>query len=290
MDIVCLNGEFVAQDQARISAADAGFLLGDGAFETVRVECGVPLFLESHLARLGRAARALGIPFALSIEGIAELCEAVIDANERGDGRLRITLSRGPVRTPPTDEREGEPTLLITFGPGDPSVEEQRARGWRVLLAPFPRNHASPLCAIKSTCYSESLLARRYARGRGFDEALFLNTAGRVAECAMANILAVRGDSIATPPVADGALPGTVRARILQSAHSIGMHAEERALSVEDLLASDAAIACNSMVEAMPIRQLGERALGTPAGAEACAAIQGMLRAQARAAIARSRA
>ncbi|MBI5154561.1 aminotransferase class IV [Candidatus Poribacteria bacterium] len=261
MNTVCLNGEFHDFDGARIPASDAGFLLGDGLFETMRAEEGHVLHADEHFARLARGARVLEIPYRVRTEDLLALCQQVLDANHLQQARVRLTLTRGPVRGLPAAADEGEPVLLITATRLDNTLERDRREGWRAMLAPFPRNHRSPLASIKATSYLEPLLGRRYAARHGFHEALFLNTDGRLAEGAMTNLFLVRGGTVMTPPVAEGALPGIMRQLTIRACETAGIPFEESRLSAEDLVGSDEAFVTNAIIELMPLVQFGERGL-----------------------------
>lgn len=262
MDIVCLNGEFFPMDEARVPATDAGLLLGDGVFETIRVEGGQLLHHREHFARLARGVRVLEIPFVVQTEDLLALCHQAVDANGHRDARLRITVTRGPLRNLPITPSEGEPTLVITATALDPRHEETREAGWRAVVAPHPRNHRSPLATVKATSYLDSLLARRYALRLGFDEALMLNTDGLVAEAAMANVFLVRGGAVLTPPLADGALPGIMRGRTIEIAAKLGTECAEASLTVEDIVTADEVFFTNALIQIMPVVQVGEREIG----------------------------
>ena len=262
MDVVCLNGEFRTLEQATLSATDAGFLLGEGVFETIRAEQGHLLFFAEHIARLARGLRVLEIGHAADAEALRALCEQVLDANDFEEARVRLTVTRGPVRGLPIVATEGEPTVMITASPLDPAQERQRSTGWRMVPAPFPKNHRSPLASIKCTSYAEPLLARRQARALGFDEALMLNIDGAVAEASMANVFAVAGGTLVTPPVADGALPGIARAQVMQVAARHEVPVVERSMRLEDLLSAEEVFVTNAIVLMMPIVLVGERTIG----------------------------
>jgi branched-subunit amino acid aminotransferase/4-amino-4-deoxychorismate lyase len=262
VSIVCLNGEFLAPESARIAATDAGFLLGDGAFETIRVEEGQLLFHREHFARLDRALRVLEIPTHHGPEELLAMCQQVIDANELNLARLRVTVSRGPVRGLPAAGGEGEATLFIAATPMDPGIRARREQGIRAVLSNIARNHRSPLASIKSLSYAESLLARREAVRLGFDEALLLNTDGRLAEAAMANVFVVREGIVQTPPVREGALPGIIRGALLRHAGDCGLRLEEAPLHLSDLVAADEVAVTNTMLLVMPVVAVGERLVG----------------------------
>lgn len=262
MDVVCLNGEFRSLEQATLPATDAGFLLGEGVFETIRAEQGHPLWFAEHIARLTRGLRVLSIAYAPDAEALRALCEQVLDTNAIEEARVRLTITRGPIRGLPIAATEGEPTVMIAASRLDPAQERQRATGWRVVPAGFPKNHRSPLASIKCTSYAESLLARRQARAQGFDEAVMLNTDGMVAEASMANIFVLSGNQLHTPPVADGALPGVARAQVMRVAEGHGLAVAERSLRLEDLLAAEEVFLTNAIILMMPVVLVGERTIG----------------------------
>jgi branched-subunit amino acid aminotransferase/4-amino-4-deoxychorismate lyase len=262
-EIVCLNGEFLPLEQARLYATDSAVLWGHSTFSTLRAERGHLLFPEPHFERLYRGVSALGIPLTPDPQGLQQLCEIVLDANQlhTTTARVRITLSRGPVRQfmVPT---EGEPTVLITASPMHDCSAADWERGWRVVQAPYPLNEHSPLRSIKSGNYSEYLLAREYARHREADEALLVNTRGRLAECAMANLFWFREGILCTPHLSTGALPGVMRSTILSLWKKAGREALEVETTPEELAHVEEIFCTNSALLMMPITRVGERFVG----------------------------
>ncbi|MCL5046070.1 MAG: aminotransferase class IV [Actinobacteria bacterium] len=124
-ELVYVNGSFLSRDEARVSAADRGFLYGDGLFETMRVGAGRPLHLDEHLERLASGAAFLGIPCPPSGD-LREAVDATIAANEVEEGSLRLTLTRGEGTGP--DPVSGiKPTLVVTAKRGIPYREVSRA-------------------------------------------------------------------------------------------------------------------------------------------------------------------
>jgi branched-chain amino acid aminotransferase len=234
---VWLNGRLIAADSARIDPADRGFTLGDGLFETIRVAAGRAPHLRRHLARLADGARLLAMPPPPGEPEIDAAVLAVLAADGIADGQLRITLTRGPAPRGVLPPAEPAPTLLITAGPALPP---QPAR--IVLATATRRNEHSPLCRIKSLNYLDNIIARQEAAGRGADDALLLNTAGRIAESTMSNLFLLLDGELVTPPVRDGALPGIARGLLLDRAG-----AAERAISVEDLGRAEALLLSNSL-------------------------------------------
>lgn len=233
--MVWLDGGLTAAEAARIAPSDRGFTLGDGLFETLAVQGGEIARLPAHLARLAAGAQVLGMPVpSFDLTGITA---ALLQANGLSDAVLRLTLTRGTGPRGVLPPAQPSPTLLVTAAPMAPPAGAARL----VVATVTRRNEHSPLSRIKSLNYLDNILARQEAQARGADEALILNTQGRVAECTIANVFLVRDGALLTPPIGEGALPGVMRAEIL--AHG----ATERPITVDDLAAASEVFLTSSL-------------------------------------------
>jgi len=251
-EVVWLDGRLTTEPT--LSTADRGFTLADGVFETIRYQGGAALWLPDHLARLHAGASRLGIPLALGDNMIAQGIEDLIAARRLTEAALRLTLTRGPAAQrglwPPGEPVQ--PTILATAAPlRTPSpVRVTVSRSTR-------RNEHSPLSRMKSLNYGDNLIARREAAERGFDDALLLNTSGALACASVANVFVRLDGRWRTPSLADGALPGLARARLLAL-----LPAEEVRVGSDELARVEAAFLANSLgltpVTAVENRRLSE--------------------------------
>lgn len=246
-----LNGELMPSESARIAPDDRGFTLGDGVFETIAVRKAAPRRLPAHLARLRDGAAVLGIPVPYADEKIAALIAEVIGANEITVGALRVTLSRGPGARGITPPEAPTPTFMITTGAA-PSQDPMTL----MVAQTTRRNEQSPLARVKNLGYLDNILARREAVAAGADDAVLLNTAGRVAETSIANIFCLIGGGLVTPPIKEGALPGVMRAEVIRLAR-----AEERPVEVHELEQSSEVFVSNAL-GIRPVVQVNGRAVG----------------------------
>ena len=236
--LIHLNGALVSAAEARVDPADRGLTLGDGLFETIRARGGRPLRLAAHCARLRAGAEVLDLPVPVSDEALGRALEETLKANAVTDGVLRLTLTRGPGPRGLLPPPQPRPTLLITAAAEASSPSPIRA----VIATTTRRNEHSPLSRCKCINYLDNILARLEAAKRGADDALLLNTAGRLAGTTMANLFLVIDGVVVTPPVADGALPGVIRAEVVKAAG-----AEERSLKPEDLARASEAFVTNCL-------------------------------------------
>jgi branched-chain amino acid aminotransferase len=231
-----LNGALCASAEARIDPADRGLTLGDGLFETICVAAERPMHLTRHLTRLRDGARLLAIPVPYDDATLAAAIHAVVAANRLADAAVRLTLTRGPAPRGVLPPDSPTPTVLITAGPL-PAAGPVRL----VVSTVTRRNESSPLSRIKSLNYLDSVLARLEAARRGADDALLLNSRGAIAEATTANLFLRSGGRLVTPPVTDGALPGVMRAMLIERCG-----AEERTLFPADVRAADITFLSNS--------------------------------------------
>ena len=209
-EIIWLNGALLPAARAGISTADRGFTLGDGLFETLRLHGGAALDVPAHFARLAAGAALLRLPLPFDATEMATMLARTAAANGLQEGGLRLTLTRGPGPRGLLPPELPTPTMLITAFP----VAEPRPVS-AIIARGITRDAASPLCRIKSLNYLPNILARLEAQERKADEAIMLNHAGMVAGASIGNVLVRVGGLWLTPPLADGALPGIRRARLL---------------------------------------------------------------------------
>jgi branched-chain amino acid aminotransferase len=206
---IWVNGHVSAEEEARVSPFDHALLTGDGVFETLKVEGGAPFAVRRHLERLARSADGLALD-APPPQTVRDALTAVIEANGLDEGVARITLTGGPAPLG-SDRGSAGPTLIVACGP---------PRGWgpaaAVAVAPWPRNERSALAGLKTVSYAENVIALRFARENGAEEAIFGNLEGRLCEGTGTNIFVSAGGRLLTPPLASGCLAGVTRDLLLE--------------------------------------------------------------------------
>lgn len=103
---VYVDGDLVPRDEARVSVFDAGFVLGDGVWEGVRLHKGRLVFLGEHLDRLFDGARAIALDIGRSRAEVTDALHATLAANGMTDGvHVRLMVTRGLKKTPNQDPR-----------------------------------------------------------------------------------------------------------------------------------------------------------------------------------------
>jgi branched-chain amino acid aminotransferase len=205
-----MNGSMLSvAGAAALSVVDHGFTVGDGVFEAIKVVDGVPFALTRHLDRLGRSARALGLP-AVDHQEVRSGIKAVLAAEPMPLGRVRVTYTAGPAPLG-SGRGGGTPTLVVVAAPMGvwPATTA-------ILTVPWSRNERGALAGLKTTSYAENVVALAAATEQGATEAIFANTVGDLCEGTGSNIFYVVGGELRTPTLASGCLAGVTRALVLE--------------------------------------------------------------------------
>ena len=252
------DGTIVPGTQASLDHTDRGLTLGDGLFDTALALGGRVAFEEAHIARLVAGAETLGIP--AEADRIRAAMRALAgQGNDKGRGdddrlAIRTTLTHGSGPRGLKPPEDPHPTLFATAAPSAKGAAFARLRLWPTGIA---RNDTTPAARLKTLGYLDAVLAAREAAASGFDEALFCNTGGRVACAGTGNLFALFGDTLITPPLADGVLPGIVRAEVLGLAGACGLRPEEGSLSLPAFLRAEAVFVTNSLRLLAPVTAIG---------------------------------
>lgn len=249
---VALNGEIVAADAARIDPTDRGLALGDGLFETMCLRKGKVRRLDAHLGRLRMSAAALGIPLAYDDAALEAQIAAVVAAKGLTEAVVKMTLTRGPGARGIALPARPTPTLLIATAEAPPEPPPARV----IIATVTRRNELSPLSRFKTLNYLDSVLARDEAMQAGADDALLLNTQGRVAESTTANVFLLINGGLVTPPVVEGALPGVARADTIRLTR-----AEEKPITLATLAAATEVFLTNAL-GVRPVVMIGDKPVG----------------------------
>jgi branched-chain amino acid aminotransferase len=260
---VWIDGEIVDGSEARIPVTDHGLLYGDGIFEGMRVYGGRVFRLDAHMARFETGARAIALELPGGVSAVREIVLETVRAHAAGEAYIRLIATRGEGALGVDPTACPRPRLICLVDRVRIYPPEKLVAGIDLVTASVRRPPADVLDPrVKSLNYLNNVMAKLEARQRGADEALLLNAQGMVAETSVANIFAVRGAALLTPPATDGALEGITRATVLDLAADLGIPAREQTLGRYDLFAAEEALLTGSGAGIVPVRSLDGRSLG----------------------------
>jgi branched-chain amino acid aminotransferase len=256
------NGRIGAPGEARVSPLDRGVLYGDGLFETMRAYDGRVFRLEAHLERLAVSAPMVRLPLPWTAAELGAAVRELLAASGLANAYLRLTVLRGEGAPGPAPGKCPAPHYFAMARPLRPYPARCYAEGATAIVASTRQNEGSPVARVKSTSFLNHVLAIGEARDAGADEALLLNNRDELAEGAASNLFLVRGETLLTPPLECGCLPGITRAVLLERAPALGLTALLQPFTLPDLLAADEAFLTNSLMEVMPLVRVGPHMIG----------------------------
>ena len=245
------NDGVVPLGEARLSPGQAGLLMGWGVFTTLRLYRGIPFAFDRHWARISRDAARLSVPLGRNEAETRRAVMELAEANHRQDGTARLLFVRNQAgmwsesgQCPPTD------LLILT----------REVTAWpaahRLELGPRAVVSQGPFAGIKGLSWVVPSVLYEQAHLRGLDDALLLNERGDLAECTSANFFAVRGETVLTPPLSSGCLPGITREILLEIGPRNGIAFKEVDLTVADLASFDEVFISSTTREGAPVASI----------------------------------
>ncbi|MEO5608173.1 MAG: aminotransferase class IV [Ornithinibacter sp.] len=254
---VWVDGKTVVANEPAVSAVDHGVTVGDGAFETAKVDGGTPFAVTRHLRRLDATMRGLGLPRP-DHDRVREGIDAVLSGEPIDFGRLRWTITGGwgPLGS---DRLASDPTYIVTAVP-----HERPAAHGRVVTVPWVRNERSATAGLKTTSYAENVVALAYAQERGAMEAVLANTRGELCEATGSNVFVVIDGIVRTPALSSGCLAGITRELTIEWCRADGIEVLEEDLRLDVLEAADEVFLTSSIKDVFPVSGVDGRSLDTP--------------------------
>lgn len=253
MKHVMLDGVLQPAEAARIAVEDAGFLLGDGVFETIRVEDGRTLRLDAHLERLERSATAVGIRLPWKAKALRSQVTELLAAERSPLQRLRITVTRGA--------GAGATVLLAAIDWEAPDAEVYETGVAVEISRTLRRPH--PLHQVKTTSQAANAWLRREATALDTFEVLVFNDAGGLAEGSFTNVFVVdAAGRLKTPALTDGCLAGITRAAVLTLAREQKVDASEGRIDRTALDNAREVFLTSSLVEIVPVQRISGKLVG----------------------------
>ena len=266
--LIYVNGTLAPRGQAVVSVFDAGFVLGDGVWEGLRVTGGHPAFLDQHLDRLYEGAAAIALDIGLTRAELTAEIYRTLDANGMtGDGiHVRLMVTRGPKSTPYQDPRmsAGPATIVMICEYKDPLPATVQT-GLSLFTVHVRRSAPDSLDPkLNSHSKLNDITACIQAYTAGADEALMLDPHGFVATCNSTHFFIVRRGEVWTSS-GDYCLGVITRANVLQVCAEAGITAREKNFSLTEVYSADEAFVTGTFAGLVPVHTVDGRRIGTGA-------------------------
>ena len=260
MSVFYINGEFIDEAQAQLSATDLAILRGYGVFDFLRTYRGLPFQLGAHLQRLARSAALIDLACPWDIEALGDIVLEAIQRNGYPESNIRLLVTGG--------EGEGgfmplgEPRLLVMVMPWEAPPAWWYEAGVHVVTSELQRH----LPEAKTIHYIPAIMAQRKASRRDPKAIDVIYSADSlVSEGTRSNIFIFKEGRWITPK--DGVLLGITRAEVIKLLQADGI-LELRDLTLADFRAADEAILTSTTKEVTPIVKVDGVTIGDGAPGE----------------------
>ena len=248
MKKVCFNGEYLQIDDIQYKDLKRGFSFGDGAFETIKVINGKPVFLKHHLKRLNSAIEKLKLcpDKHLQLNFIEPVIIDLLQLNEIYEGGfIRISVYRSGQGTylPETNNL----SYIIESNRLKENSYSTNKKGLKIgvyddILKPL--NILSPYKLANAQLY---VLASVFFKENQLDDALIKNENGNIIETTNSNLFISSNGVLYTPPLSEGCVGGIMRMQVINLAITNGMLVYENPIQLQHLLSADEIIITNSI-------------------------------------------
>lgn len=254
--ILFLNGEFVKAADANMDFYSQSLHYGYSVFEGIRsyktVKGETKIFkVVEHYERLKNSAAALNMPYQWTTDELIAVTYETLKRNNLQDAYIR------PVVYAPANMsfvKNEQSHIVIEVWEMQPFLGDQLLR---VMTSSFqrPNPKAFHIHAKAAGHYVNSILASQEAKSKGYDEALLLDMNGYAAEAPGANLFYEKNGRLVTPSLGN-ILPGITRATVLELCAELGIEAEEKLFTLEELKTADAAFYCGTAAEVIGIKSV----------------------------------
>jgi branched-chain amino acid aminotransferase len=270
-DLIWLNGEFVAWEDAKVHVLTHSMHYGTGVFEGVRAyetpEGDAAIFRhQDHLDRLEKSAALYYMDLPYAKEQIREATHELIVRNGFRSCYIRPLVWRGygPMGLDPLSNPVE--AMVACWEWGAYLGEEGKASGIRAQVSSWRRISADSLIphAKASGQYLNSVLAKIGATKAGYEEAILLDANGYVCEGTGENVFVVKDGVIHTPGQANGILDGINRKSVIEIARDMGYEVVERDIARAELYLADELFLSGTAAELTPVREIDDHPLGPP--------------------------
>ncbi len=261
---IYVNGDIVHRDEAKVSVYDAGFMLGDGIWEGMRLYNGVWAFFDEHMDRFFNSCKAISIDVGMDKAGIAAAMRATQEANGmQDDAHCRLMLTRGLKDKPfqhPALSTTGS-TLVIIMEHSKPADRLQSAG---IRLASVPQVRGLPMSQdpkLNSHSKLNCIIACLQAEQAGADEGLMLDPHGFVNTTNACNFFIVRRGEVWTS-TGDYCMNGVTRQKVIDLCRANGIPVFEKNYSLYEAYGADEAFLTGTFGAQTPVAEIDGKPIG----------------------------
>lgn len=257
--IVYVNGDYLPEEEAKVSVFDRGFLFADGVYEVTSVLDGKLIDFAGHAKRLERSLSELDMDSPVTEEELLEIHRQLVARNELVDGLIYLQVTRGAADRDFVYPTGARPTLVL-FTQSKPGLARTPVAdaGIRVISIPDIRWGRRDIKTVQLLYPS---MGKMMAKAEGKDDAWMVED-GLVTEGTSNNAYIVKDGRIITRHLGNEILHGITRAAVLRFAREAQMQVEERSFSIDEAQNADEAFITSASAFVMPVVEIDGVQLG----------------------------
>jgi len=268
------NGKILPADTSTIGPENRGLRYGDGLFETIKMTNGKLLFEDDHFARLWKGLTILqfDLPKHFSPENLQEQIVALAKKNEHtASARLRLNVFRGDGGL--YDAVNHSPNYFIQSWQLPESSGNLNSNGLVVGIYPDVKKTYDVLCNLKHNNYLPYLMGALYAKKEKWNDAIILNSAGRICDTTIANIFMIKDEIIYTPSLTEACVAGVMRNYIIRNSKTAGFEVVEKEVTIEDILQADEVFITNTIRNIQWVQSINDKTYSNTIIKKICTAL-----------------
>ncbi|MCF6315794.1 MAG: D-amino-acid transaminase [Marinosulfonomonas sp.] len=253
---VYVNGEYLPEEDAKISIFDRGFLMADGIYEVTSVLDGKLIDFAGHAVRLKRSLSELDMASPIEMDDLLEVHRELVKVNGIDNGMVYLQITRGSAgdRDFIFPDPEKVPSTIVLFTQNVPNLADSdlSKRGTKVISLDDIRWRRRDIKTVQLLYPS---MAKMMAKKAGCDDAWLVED-GHVTEGTSNNAYIVKGGKIITRQLSNDILHGITRAAVLRFAKEAQMEVEERSFTIEEAQGADEAFTTSASAFVMPVVEI----------------------------------
>ena len=248
------------ENQVFISPDNRSFRYGDGCFETIKLKDGHIKLFKYHWYRLIKSLAILKfqIPDYLTEPYLEDTIQKLVQKNNHQKlARVRVTITRGDGGL--YDVLNHQPNILIQSWTLNPYQDRLNENGLVMDFFEDGRKAIDIFSNLKSNNYLLYAMAAIWAKEQKLNDAIILNSDGRICDTTIANIWLLKGKEIFTPPLTEACVMGTMRNFLLEKLKENGFTVNETVITKNDLLTADEVFVTNAIYGIKWVKQIGNK-------------------------------
>ena len=249
--MIWINGE----QQQQIAVSDRALHYGDGCFTTARLRQGKIDWLAAHLQRLQEAAAVLMLA-GIDWPQLSQEMQEVAGLWPYEEGVLKVILSRGSGGRGYSGAACRQPMRIMMLSAAPQHYIMLRESGVRLVVSPVRLGINPQLAGIKHLNRLEQVLIRTELEQHAADEALVLDTEGKLVECCAANLFWRKENQLFTPDLSGAGVNGIMRRHVISLARRHGYCCQQVREAPQILAEADEVFISNALMPLLPVRQI----------------------------------